>query len=476
MKRSIFLLLSFLGMAVAYSQSPRTSWPMINGDAMRSSFASMNMSLPLHVTDTLLVSYRRENGTALWDNKLFLADYALDSNRLLVADAITGDSLWSFAIPYSGGGMEFIPAVSDGIVLIGGQGGRGLYALDAMNGDSLWFLPIRSLYTRSPVIRDSRVYICASDSLVCADLHTGQVFWSIIGPTRQISPVVDGQNVYTCGHDFLYAADTSTGDTLWVNHSVEVGDFLSLSLDSQYLYTGFLRTISALDKSTGEVAWSAELDTTQKLEDFPGSFALTKDYLLVKYLENGNLYDQFLLLDKSTGEEINRYPGALMNYGSPTVINDYVVEYFSGELLLLNILTGEVAFEMSVLPLNGYATQVIAANDKIYIAGTGHYVFVLEGSTAAVHDPEMEPVSLLVFPNPVRDQINISFTLSQGSRVSLEVLTAAGISVIRNDLGDCTSGEHQLAVPSDDLVPGLYYVRLETAYGDVVRKVIKEKN
>src|SRR4030095_10218809 len=290
MKNLIILYLLHIGYAVCQAQTPRISWPMINGDPSRSSYASLNMELPLQIADTLIIDYRRESGLALWDNKLYIADYGLDSNKLIALDVITGDSLWTFNVPFTGGGMEFVPAVSEGVVMVGGQGGLGLYGLDAVTGNSLWFLPAGGLYTRCPVISNSMVYLCANDSLVCFNLHSGKVYWSKEGNIFQMSPVVDKQKVYSCGFglfDYLIALDKITGDTMWMNTSISVGNFISMSVDSQYLYTGRKTTISALNKNTGDVEWSVELDTSQMLVEFPGAFARTKDYLVVKYLENG---------------------------------------------------------------------------------------------------------------------------------------------------------------------------------------------
>ncbi len=473
MKRFVLSSLLILVFVSVHAQSARTSWPMINGDARHSSYAALDLSLPLQIVDTLHISYRRENGMALWQNMLFLADYAADSNRLVVSDVTTSDSLWSFIVPHTGGGMEFIPAVAEGVVLVGGQGARGLYALDAMNGDSLWFLPVNSLYTRCPVISDSMVYLCAYDSLTCVNLHSGKIYWSFVAYTPQISPVVDASQVYSCTHDFLYALNKISGDTMWVNDSFGVGDFESLAVDSQYLYTGYLTSISAINKSSGDIAWSVELDTTQELMDFPNAFALSQEYLLVKYFEDGSAENQFLLLDKNTGMEVNRYTGTQMTYAAPTILNTYLVDYYAGDLKILDLVSGTQLYEKTGLPVNSYPAQIIAANDRIYIAGNGPNVIVLEGATSAVSDHADETLSFTVFPNPIKDELGFSFVLDRGSHVVLEVFSATGVLADSRDLGVLPRGKHHVSLPAGNLSPGLYSLHLKTDGASAVQKILK---
>lgn len=470
----IFCLLQY-GLGMSHAQLPRTSWPMINGDPTRSSFASLNLELPLQIADTLFVNYRREGGMALWNDKLYIGDNAESSNRLVVTDIITGDMLWSFDIPHTIGSMVFVPAVSDGVVLIGGQQGLGLYGLDAVTGDSLWFLPVGGLYARCPVISNSLAYLSAGDSLVCFNLLSGKVSWSKDGNTFQIAPVVDEQNVYSCAYglpNYLIAQNKLTGDTIWINESINVGHFMSLSVDSQYLYTGHVTTISALNKATGEVAWSVELDAGQMLVDFPGAFARTKEYLIVKYVENGLNLNQYLVLNKNTGQEVNRFTGAFLSYGAPTVINDYLADYYGGNFSLIELLSGNVAFFMSDIPVSGNSSQIIAANDKIFIGGDGDRVIVLESSSTSAYDLKKAEAPLEIYPNPAQEQLNFFITLDFGSRISIEFFTTGGILVDSRDLGVYPDGQHRLSLFVGNLEPGLYNLHVKTSQADVVRKVI----
>lgn len=474
MKYLILFSLLYCDFGMSHAQLPRTSWPMINGDPTRSSYARINLEFPLQIADTLFVNYSDENGMALWDHKLYLGDVA-DSNRLVVTDIISGDSLWSFDVPYTGGSMHFVPAVSDGVVIIGGQSGLGLYGLDAVTGDSLWFLPAGGLYSRSPVISDSLAYLCAGESLICFNLHSGIVKWSKAGFIFQHSPAVDEQKVYSCAFglpNFLYALDKHTGDTIWINDTIAVGHFLALSVDSQYLYTGFETTISALNKSTGEVSWRVELDTSQFLVQVPGPFARTGDYLVVKYVENGQTYNQYLVLDKNTGQELNRFAGAYIGYGAPTAINDYLADYYHGNFFLYDLLSGIVAFSMSGIPVSGSSSQLIAANDKIFIGGGGPYVIVLESNITGVNDLANDPVTFEISPNPVQDQLDLLVDLDVSSRLYIQFYTEAGALVDSRDLGEYTVGQHRLPLFVGTLGPGLYYLHLQTSQGDVVRKVV----
>jgi outer membrane protein assembly factor BamB len=447
---------------------------MINGDAAHSSFSNIDLSFPLEVTQTFVLGYRFESGIVTTEDRLFLGDSGADSNRLVTADRMTGEVLWTFDVPFTGGGMAFIPAVAEGVVLIGGQGAPGLYALDTETGDSLWFLPVRSLYTRCPVISEGRVYQISSDSLSCIDLHTGDIFWSFRESMPQISPAVDDDRVYFASRAQMYAANKLNGEIAWVNDSVVVDVFMSIAVDDEQVYTGSERSISALSKATGETAWTHTLGKQAIIVDWPSAFVLAETYLLVKYMVDTVEGDQYLILDRATGSEVAQYSGASsITYSAPTIVNGYLIDYALGTLTFRDFITGSVAYELNGLPILQYPKQIVAVDNKIYLSGDGPNVLVLESSPSST-DGTGQVMDLALFPNPAHDQLNLSFTSHEADKLMLRVYASTGALIVQYDLGLFGAGDHKATIQIGKLTPGSYAASIMSSRGQVTHRFVIE--
>lgn len=435
-------------------QTLRTSWPMIGGDPERTSMARINLEFPVQIKKVITLGHDKESGMIVTPGQLFVGDYG-DPNQIIATDLETGNFQWSFDIPNTGGGMDHVPAVHDTIVVAGGQGGKGLYACHVASGDSLWFQPVKSLYTRSPLITEEKVYIAAQDGLFCFELSTGNPVWSYNTSTPQISPAADSQGLYFCSRDTLFAMNKNTGDVLWKNDLVPVGNYTSLSVDDEILFVGYDTMIAGVNKFTGEILWQTETPTGSILNDFPSAFALHDDVLLVKLLiassEDDNLY---LILDRTTGLSMNSYPAA-KQYAAPTIINQYVVEYLDGTLRFLDLMTGALAYELTSLPITSHQTQIIAANDEIYIGGNGPDVMVLKGSTTSV--PVLKTIAdFRVVNDPGTNEFEIHIMLDRYSDINITLINTEGRLMATENLGSWDAGFHR--IPFHLNAPGGVYV------------------
>jgi len=472
MKRIVSFVVALIAVVICQAQLPRTSWPMVAGDPMHSSFSKINLTFPLQVSQMINSRHVMAHGVCLSEERIFIGDLA-NTNRLVVADLTTGDSLWSFALPGTVGGINFIPAVADGVVVVGGQQGKGLYAFNAANGDSLWLLPVGSLYSRHPVISDTLIYLPAGDSLVCINLHSGTVRWSFVHYIPQGSPVADGGHVYFSSGDAIHSVDKYTGVMYWMNDTVSAGSFASLALDSTILFVGYDTVVSALSNITGEVMWTMSLAQDEMLVDYPGAFAVTPNYLLIKYLKNGSDKNHYLVFDKATGQEINRYEGGDKLDDGPAIINSNVVEYNNGRLLFLDLLSGAQVYEMTQLPIAGYVAQVIGMADKVYLAGNGPNVIVLESKPSAVHDGASDQ-KISIYPNPAFEQMTVSFSVSHTTDINLRILTSTGSLADQRSLGYFIPGGYQSTISVDHLNRGLYYVEVQSGQGRTCQRIVIE--
>lgn len=85
----------------------------------------------------------------------------------------------------------------------------------------------------------------------------------------------------------------------------------------------------------------------------------------------------------------------------------------------------------------------------------------------------LELNALHVFPNPVGDELNISFSLSQNTELSIGLFDVLGRQVATVADGDFIMGENKLSVDMDGYATGVYLVRITSGEGQVVRRVFK---
>jgi hypothetical protein len=78
----------------------------------------------------------------------------------------------------------------------------------------------------------------------------------------------------------------------------------------------------------------------------------------------------------------------------------------------------------------------------------------------------------LAFPNPAQGEFDFTFSLEESHQANLSVLNALGEQVEYRDLGRLSPGRHTLNHLGEGLAPGMYFVRLYTPTGSVVRKVM----
>jgi YbbR domain-containing protein len=82
-------------------------------------------------------------------------------------------------------------------------------------------------------------------------------------------------------------------------------------------------------------------------------------------------------------------------------------------------------------------------------------------------------VNLSIYPNPVRNNANIAFTLGFMSDVEITVLDING-KMVKNFLNtNMDEGDHQLSLDVSSLTSGTYLVRLEANQDAKVTKFVK---
>ncbi len=111
----------------------------------------------------------------------------------------------------------------------------------------------------------------------------------------------------------------------------------------------------------------------------------------------------------------------------------------------------------------------------VFTSGDGNNLYLddINISSATTGWETLSGVSdALAFPNPAQDAFDFTFSLEESHQANLSVLNALGEQVEHRDLGRLSPGRHTLNHLGEGLVPGMYFVRLYTPTGSVVRKVM----
>lgn len=207
-----------------------------------------------------------------------------DDNHLYVLDTVTGAVKWTYPISFA----PSPPAVSGGLVYVdvgcitgpvGCISGARLVALNATSGAQVWTFtcPSEPMYVRwgitisGPAVSDGVVFIGGGDGDVYAlNATTGAVMWSHfvsrIEDNAEFSPpAISGGLVYIYSDDAnVNALDASSGAIVWkfnVGSSISIksypptvsGDILYVSSDGLKLY--------ALNATNGASIWSGPVST-----------------------------------------------------------------------------------------------------------------------------------------------------------------------------------------------------------------------
>lgn len=196
-------------------------------------------------------TYYQSKPTA-WQGKLFFGNPA---GFLYALDAASGQEIWKFEM---GGGISVGPAVADGKVYAGQQGGeRYFYCLDAASGRCLWKQALPGGWVwGSAAVDDGLVYVpTVSGYAVCLDGATGHIVWMY--PTAKsvpAEPAVFGDLVYfgSWSHA-LYAFQKKTGSIVWKSRGAQLDSGTLIATGGEIYHPDGTSMFQRLDASSGEV-------------------------------------------------------------------------------------------------------------------------------------------------------------------------------------------------------------------------------
>jgi outer membrane protein assembly factor BamB len=282
------------------AKSGRELWKIPTNGFVRAVPAVADGVLYIGGEDRLFKAININDGSIKWnfsknDTGGYLSSAAVANNLAYVAstDGIfyalnvqTGEPSWLTLI---GKVTESSPAVGDGIVVFGTNGGLVL-ALDALSGKEKWRYDTGiSDIKSSPLIANGTVFIGSNNGNVYALTSKGVLKWKFsTGNDVRSSPSVKDGTIFVGSRDSnLYAIDAQTGAMKW---KFMAGGFVDSSpaISNDVVYFGSKSNlIYALDANTGRLLWRNT--TGQGEKDYITSPAVSGN-MLYAVTNGGRLY------------------------------------------------------------------------------------------------------------------------------------------------------------------------------------------
>ncbi|GAL90275.1 outer membrane protein YfgL lipoprotein component [Jejuia pallidilutea] len=229
---------------------------------------------------SILSAYKNEEGERIFTDQLSGGTYYQSkptaangtlyfgnpAGFLYGVDAETGKEKWKFEM---GGAISVGPAIMDGKVYAGQQGGeRFFYCLDAETGDLVWKQTVPGGWVwGSATVNDGLVYVpTVNGYAVCLDGETGHIIWMF--PTAKsvpAEPAIDGDIVYFGSWSrSLYAFHKKTGEVLWKANGVGLDSGTLISQNGKIYLPHHNNIFMSFNSKTGKVLTEGNTNAEDK--------------------------------------------------------------------------------------------------------------------------------------------------------------------------------------------------------------------
>ncbi len=404
-----------------------------------------------------------DDAVTVCEGKVYLA---ADSAWCL--DALTGERIWAFK-PTQSFKMNGTPALGDGVAYFSfapNYTSLEVHALDAENGEPLWFTEIPFYSTGCLTLEGSRLFVPTySGNLYALDTSSGSIIWeNSDSPSGywDSSPVVVDGVIYICGNDGVARGiDSSTGTTIWAEDITAGVHYIAATPAYAYgelFFADQVDSFHCLDALTGIPVWSVP-----GVQHGSSGVADGK----VFFGEGADRdFGRVVALSCETGDEIWSYQTAGTQIFSSPAITDGVV-YIAGMDSNLYAFGTELKFTylddlyaqvgLNELVVTSFDAGVVVAADTVSFTVTGTGINL---QSSCVFD-------LVVAPNPFSSSASISFELSEAGYTSVEIFDLSGRLVSSLFDSELLQGNHSVQwdgynKSGEEVSAGLYLCRINS--------------
>ena len=191
-----------------------------------------------------------------------LAVYANTRGEVVALDKTNGKEAWRFQ---TSGKIYSTPAIAKNRVVCASTD-HSVYCLDLKSGKLRWTFPTGKAIVASPVIEKNSVYIGSSEGLFRSiDLTSGKLNWEFSGVKNFVEtrPLIYGELVYfgSWGNTF-YALNKNTGQLAWTrekytNRMLSPAAVWPVASNGKIFIVAPDRRMTALDAATGHEIWDS---------------------------------------------------------------------------------------------------------------------------------------------------------------------------------------------------------------------------
>ena len=244
-----------------YSGEP--GWPTVAANPERTSWS------PEGITGNLNLEWYRPIEAYIPQNVQVIAEYGMlyiaTSRGLYALNAANGDTLWHFDTELPLGNS---PTVKDNVVYVGGYD-RKLHALDAHNGTQLWsYDGAKAGYDANPLVVDGRVIVGNRDGTMYAigaqgTPNQGQLLWKYDtgGPIHLAAAYKNGVVYFAANDNYAYALRADNGNLVWKSAKLPGDGFHSfwpVIFRDKVVFSAASGYRAGLDPGTGSVPESPD--------------------------------------------------------------------------------------------------------------------------------------------------------------------------------------------------------------------------
>ena len=389
------------------------------------------------------------NGLAAIDATTGMAtDWNPDANGLVAALAVRGNTV------YAGGTFTNV----------GGQARTYLAALDGTTGQATAWNPSPNADVFGLAVGDSTIFVAGDFIAVGSQLR---------GRVAEVSLASGLATAFNPNPNGVAHALLVSGSTLYLG-----GDFTHIG-------GAYRSLVAALDPATGlATSWNPAISSASDPD--VRALALAGSTLYVGgYFDHcgGQLRSNLAAIDAGSGQVTGWNPGASNRVLGLGLSGGSL--FVDGEFLSLG---GQSRDGMGAVdPVSGAATAwdagsndrgltLAASGGDVYVGGSftqigaqprTYFAAFSDGTTGVGGHPVETRLALSAgSPNPAHGSTVVAFTLPVAARVSLALYDAQG-RLVRTllDHAPRPAGEHQVALRTADLHPGLYFERLDVGGG-----------
>lgn len=276
-----------------------------------------------------------------------------------------------------------------------------------------WIAPIGShLHQAAPIVADGRVYVAFGDfvadgggGVIALDASNGQELWRATpGRVRNSAAYADGHVVVGTADGVLHAFDAIAGTPEWF---VDLGEGINATQSSLWaaptirdgvVYAGVQRNVAAVDLATGEVLWSADPDPGGVWLGSFGAVAVTDDLVVGTFNRTAGL----IAWSRADGEERWRVNDATTKavHAAPLIDGTRVIiGGAASDVSAYELTTGERLWHTKVSDADDWDYAIggnLALADGIVLVGTQwgafHGLSAASGDEIWSYDARMGPL------------------------------------------------------------------------------------